>query len=448
MAYSLETSSVKTIVPGAEVSGFCDVVARQKINEVSGEVPQLSAGEGIDISTVDGKTVITNNISAGENISIVYDMETNTYRIDSTDTSADMYELSAGNGIGLVEDAINKITRIDVTGIDLSDYYQKTETSSKTELSDAFNYVSANAGHTYSGIAPIQVDNVNNQISITGESLSAGPGIDLFSSGGYVVISANGGGGGATYTGISPIDVNNTTHQISAKGVPFGVQSPLFFVQDDNEAVIIGCSAGGGGGGSTELISTGYRQLVPAENSISTSSQLIDGIVRDTSILRQPMGGMAYGGTTTSVTNYNAYGLDFSSHFHGNDSAEIDTSFSIGWKNCYNVIDSVETSASAWNDTTEVVQTNSATWGQGGGTTYTGDAQGALDEVYSNSGVWITAHQSLTNYYTKTDTSSKQEISAALTGYQTKLASVNNIVYTASLPAEPDANTLYLIPEA
>ena len=180
MAYSLETSSVKTIVPGAEVSGFCDVVARQKINEVSGEVPQLSAGEGIDISTVDGKTVITNNISAGQNISLVYDMETNTYRIDAQ-------------------------------GGDLTNYYQKTETSSKTELNTKFNdiynktdtsskqeisaalqYVSANAGHTYSGIAPIQVDNVNNQISITGESLSAGPGIDMFSSGGYVVVSSTG----------------------------------------------------------------------------------------------------------------------------------------------------------------------------------------------------------------------------------------------------------------
>ena len=134
MAYSLETSSVKTIVPGAIVSGFCDVVARQKINEVSGEVPQLSAGEGIDISTVDGKTVITNNISAGSNISLVYDMETNTYRIDAQD-----------------------------------------------------------GGHTYTGVAPIQVNNTTDEISITGESLSAGPGIDMFSSGGYVVISANGG---------------------------------------------------------------------------------------------------------------------------------------------------------------------------------------------------------------------------------------------------------------
>ena len=114
MAYLNETSSVKTIVPGSEVSGFCDIVARQKINEVSGEVPQLSAGVGIEISNVYGKTVIT-------------------------------------------------------------------------------NLITANAGHTYTGVAPIQVDNVNDQISITGESISAGPGIDMFSSGGYVVISSNAG---------------------------------------------------------------------------------------------------------------------------------------------------------------------------------------------------------------------------------------------------------------
>lgn len=134
MAYLNETSSVKTIVPGSEVSGFCDVVARQKISALSGEVPQLSAGEGIGISTVNGKTVITNNISAGSNISLVYDMETNTYRIDAQE-----------------------------------------------------------GGHTYTGVAPIQVNNTTNEISITGESISAGPGIDMFSSGGYVVISSNAG---------------------------------------------------------------------------------------------------------------------------------------------------------------------------------------------------------------------------------------------------------------
>lgn len=39
-----------------------------------------------------------------------------------------------------------------------------------------------------------------------------------------------------------------------------------------------------------------------------------------------------------------------------------------------------------------------------GGTTLTGDAQGALDEVYTNSGKWLTAHQSLSNYVSKSDT--------------------------------------------
>jgi len=189
MAYLNETSSVKTIVPGAEVSGFADVVARQKIGEVSAEVPNLSAGEGIGISSVDGKTVISNLISAGDNISLVYDQETNTYRIDNTETS-NLFELSAGNGISLYDDIDNRITRIDVTGVNLNDYYKKTETSSKQEISAALQYVSSNAGHTYTGVAPIQVNNTTDQISITGESLLAGPGIDLFSSGGYVVISA------------------------------------------------------------------------------------------------------------------------------------------------------------------------------------------------------------------------------------------------------------------
>ena len=181
MAYSLETSSVKTIVPGAEVSGFCDVVARQKISALSGEVPQLSAGEGIAVTTVDGKTVITNNISAGSNISLVYDMETNTYRIDAKGGDlSNYYQKTETSSKSELETKFN-------------DIYNKTDTSSKQEINAALQYVSSNAGHTYSGIAPIQVDNVNNKISITGESLSAGPGIDMFSSGGYVVISSNGG---------------------------------------------------------------------------------------------------------------------------------------------------------------------------------------------------------------------------------------------------------------
>ena len=54
--------------------------------------------------------------------------------------------------------------------------------------------------------------------------------------------------GGTTYGGIYPIDVNNDDHLISAKTAAFGVQEPLYFVQDDSSALIIGCSATGGAG--------------------------------------------------------------------------------------------------------------------------------------------------------------------------------------------------------
>ena len=287
MAYLNETSSVKTIVPGAEVSGFADVVARQKIGEVSAEVPKLSAGEGIGLTTVNGKTVITNNISAGENISLVYDQETNTYRIDgeggsveglyvplsATDCaigylnlafvdsfaqggscSASLYSFAQGGScsatgaslaqgnhstafnFSLAQGFRNKAIssslaqgednyaekysqalgfRVSATnnGMAIGTYNKTTSGAfvigngnGAGGLSDAFivnhdgsvsaagkisaNGVELGAGKIYTGVAPIQVNNTTDQISITGESLSAGPGIDLFSSGGYVVISA------------------------------------------------------------------------------------------------------------------------------------------------------------------------------------------------------------------------------------------------------------------
>lgn len=105
--------------------------------------------------------------------------------------SADTWEFSAGNGISFVDDGLNKVTRIDVTGADFTDYYKKTETSSKQEISAALQYVSSNAGHTYTGVLPITVDNTTNEISISSNELSAGPNIDIFESAGYVVISSN-----------------------------------------------------------------------------------------------------------------------------------------------------------------------------------------------------------------------------------------------------------------
>lgn len=47
-----------------------------------------------------------------------------------------------------------------------------------------------------------------------------------------------------------------------------------------------------------------------------------------------------------------------------------------------------------------------------GGNPFTGDVQGALDEVYTNSGIWLTAHQDLSDYATLEDISSKVDMSA------------------------------------
>lgn len=49
---------------------------------------------------------------------------------------------------------------------------------------------------------------------------------------------------GKVYQGIDPIVVNNQVDKISANHVPLGVQDPLYFVQDDEEACIIGLSGG------------------------------------------------------------------------------------------------------------------------------------------------------------------------------------------------------------
>ena len=73
----------------------------------------------------------------------------------------------------------------------------------------------------YSGASGINVDNENYIISFTGTAY---------------------GSGGKTYQGVSPIVVNNDEDKISANTTPFGVQSPLYFAQDDESGCVIGFS--------------------------------------------------------------------------------------------------------------------------------------------------------------------------------------------------------------
>ena len=133
-AYTAQVDESYLLIPGPGIAISSNTAQSETTIWFTGTDGALSAGEGIAITSANGKQVITNNISAGDNISLVYDSVSNKIRIDC-----------------------------DITG---------------------------DVGHTYTGVAPIQVNNTTDQISISGDSLSAGPGIDLFASGGYVVISA------------------------------------------------------------------------------------------------------------------------------------------------------------------------------------------------------------------------------------------------------------------
>lgn len=99
----------------------------------------------------------------------------------------------------------------------------------------------------YSGASGINVDNENYVISFTGTAY---------------------GSGGKTYQGVSPIVVNNDSDKISANTTPFGVQSPLYFVQDDDSGVVIGFSG--------DIPSGEYLTTADASSFVSTAQYAVD----------------------------------------------------------------------------------------------------------------------------------------------------------------------------
>jgi hypothetical protein len=74
---------------------------------------------------------------------------------------------------------------------------------------------------------------------------------------------------GKTYEGVDPIVVNNVEDKISANHVPLGVQEPLYFVQDDEEGCILGCS------GDTTPYTNTDRTIKIEDHVISTDMQAV-----------------------------------------------------------------------------------------------------------------------------------------------------------------------------
>ena len=97
---------------------------------------------------------------------------------------------------------------------------------------------------------------------------------------------------------------------------------------------------------------------------------------------------------STGIVNYNGLSLETVDHYTNNTAnanysvsgirlSDNNSTGNIG-------IESIQN----WNSTRDTVSANSASWG--GGPSYTGDAQGALDEVYSKSANWDGSYDTLT----------------------------------------------------
>ena len=76
-------------------------------------------------------------------------------------------------------DVTNITNKISALSGNFEDYYKKTETSSKDEINDALQYVSANAGKVYEGISPIVVNNDENKVSAETWTFSAGSNVSF-----------------------------------------------------------------------------------------------------------------------------------------------------------------------------------------------------------------------------------------------------------------------------
>ena len=220
---SILSTNKKLIKVGAEYSAGSGISIDNYVISVTGDVggKTYSAGENIGIYEQDNQLYISgkdwsseiadasanayeqaiSQIPEPQDLSYISaKVDTNTSGIDYissvcitahqdwTDTikgaSSYSYEQSTsyfdnwveGQYTGDITDITNKVTAISGN---FDNYYKKTETSSKDEINDALQYVSANAGKVYEGVSPIVVNNTEDKISADTWTFSAGSNVSF-----------------------------------------------------------------------------------------------------------------------------------------------------------------------------------------------------------------------------------------------------------------------------
>lgn len=244
------------------------------------------------------------------------------------------------------------------------------------------------------------------------------------------------GSGGKTYSGIDPIVVNNIEDKISANTVPFGVQEPLYFVEDET-ATIIGISGNPSADAVNWVTAQGYLQrpdligyattdFVEAEVSgkYDTSAfSTISGAFL-TALPEGSMNESAFGYSGGLITSYNGSAFKAGDEFpqSATEAVELVTSNSASWNDVSGKLDTTAfsnvsgdfytndnpsgfitgvdltpyqktadmtgyatkddisglASADDWNDVVETVSSNSASWT---GIEYTGVSPIVVDNT-------------------------------------------------------------------
>ena len=305
-----------------------------------------SAGSGISIidhtiSIV--PSAVGKTYSAGPNIDIY--QQDDDYYISGKDWSNEIANASSNSytqSTSYFNNWINGQYTGDITNIknnltslsgDLSSYYKKTETSSKEQISDAIQYVSAHAvgdvevnNYVHNNSATIDEVNsaykANSASYITAhQSLEGYATEEWVESKGYItgvnlpesatwneasnVVSSNSAkwSEGKTYEGVSPIVVNNNENKISADTWTLSAGSNVSFVDDNVNKI-------------TRIdVDLSQQDLSYISAQVDSANQGVNSLSSSLSLLSS----------------------------------------------------TVNTNSGTWNETSNVVQTNSAQWAEGGG---------------------------------------------------------------------------------
>ena len=291
--------------------------------------------------------------------------------------TVESYDLSAGDNIQITKDDVNSAIGIAVTGLNT------------TNWDSSYTALTSNSGNWNNTRTVVYNNSANwNNTRSTVQSNSAS------------------WAQGTTYTEGDGIDITNNVISLDSP-IVFSAGSGLSVTMDSNTARI-DVTAQGGGAGDMEVSNLDYATIWDdvgnpfytisgyggsafglgsfyVTNSDSIFKNGGDSLIEINDIgirLDNPDGGYSeqnsfYGGDYFHIGSYS----NPSAYIEGYANGRIEL-FDVN-----HVSGSLNVSAiSSWNDVHNTVQSNSASWG--GGSTYTGDAQGALDEVYTNSGNW------------------------------------------------------------